>query len=37
VLIENGGSGSETAAPIAGRVFEFLFSSKETMKLAFSS
>lgn len=36
ILIENGGSGGETAAPIAGKVFEFLFSTKETMKLAFS-
>lgn len=37
ILIENGGSGGETAAPIANRIFEFLYSSKETMKLAFSS
>jgi|TARA_B100001971_G_scaffold23676_1_gene18442 penicillin-binding protein 2 len=36
VLIENGGHGGETAAPIARRVFDFLFSSKDNMKLAFS-
>jgi len=37
VLIENGGHGGEAAAPIAGRVFKFLFSTKENMKLAFTS
>jgi len=37
VLIENGGHGGEVAAPIAGRVFKFLFSTKENMKLAFTS
>ncbi len=36
VLIENGGHGGATAAPIAGRVFDFLFSSSESTKLAFS-
>jgi len=36
VLVENGGHGGVTAAPIAGRIFEFLFSSNENMNLAFS-
>lgn len=36
VLIENGGHGGVTAAPIAGRIFDFLFSSNENMNLAFS-
>lgn len=36
VLIENGGHGGVTAAPIARRVFDFLFSSSDNLKLAFS-
>ncbi len=36
VLLENGGHGGVTAAPIAGRIFESLFSSNENMNLAFS-
>ena len=36
VLIENGGHGGVTAAPIARRVFDFLFSSSDNLKLVFS-
>lgn len=36
VLVENGGHGGVAAAPIAGRIFDFLFSSNENMNLAFS-
>ncbi len=34
ILIENGGNGSEAAAPIAGKVFELLFHKKQITKLA---
>ncbi|NHZ84530.1 MAG: penicillin-binding protein 2 [Planctomycetia bacterium] len=36
ILIEHGGHGGVTAAPIARSVFNLLFSSNETMKLAFT-
>ncbi len=34
ILIENGGNGSEAAAPIAEKVFELLFHKKQITKLA---
>lgn len=36
ILVEHGGHGGATAAPIAKSIFEFLFSSKESEILAFS-
>lgn len=36
ILVEQGGHGGETAAPIARSVFELLFSSNESIRLAFS-
>ncbi len=36
ILVEQGGHGGVAAAPIAASVFEFLFSSNQTMKLTFA-
>lgn len=37
ILVENGGKGSESAAPVAAKVFKFIFDSEQSRQLVFAS